>query len=122
MRSILQIENDSEYKLLKDIRRGNLMNRSFYHLTIALVAMLLFLSVGLLEAVDVANILDLWEVRDGLTGDYTQTADINLDVTNPTNLVDWAASTSYSVGDIRKHPSDGFAYYCLLHNSTYIWN
>jgi len=93
------------------------MNRSFYHLTIALVAMLLFLSVGLLEAANVANILDLWEVRDGLTGDYTQTANIDLDVTDPTSIAAWATDTTYSVDDIIEY-TDGFAYYCILDMTT----
>jgi hypothetical protein len=66
----------------------------------------------------ISNIKDLWDVRTAYTSTFVQTGDINLAVTNPANLIDWADSTSYSVGDIRKHPSDGFAYYCTTAHTS----
>lgn len=93
------------------------MNRSFNPLAIVLIAMLLFMSVAVLEAVDVSNILDLWEVRDDLDGTYTQTANINLWVTNPDNISSWSADSTYAVGEIKKH-TDGFAYYCEVAQGT----
>ncbi|HQB98723.1 MAG TPA: hypothetical protein PKZ46_07285, partial [Candidatus Cloacimonadota bacterium] len=66
----------------------------------------------------IANIKDLWDVRTQLSAFHIQTADIDIAVTNPVSLTDWAASSSYSVGVVRKHPTDGFAYYCTTAHTS----
>lgn len=95
------------------------MRSRTHYFTRAILALALFGIVGMAVAqTSVTTILDLWNVRNNLSGSYTQTADINLSVTNPANLTDWAASTQYGVGDIRKRPSDGYAYYCTIAHTS----
>lgn len=65
----------------------------------------------------VANVLHLWNVRYALSAYYLQTADINLETTDPAILADFDTNTLYSVGDIREF-TDGFAYYCIQNMST----
>lgn len=60
----------------------------------------------------IASIKDLWDVRTQLSAFHIQTADIDITVTNPASLTDWAANSSYSVGAVIEHPTDGYAYYC----------
>jgi len=76
---------------------------------------LVVILVGMFGAVyaqnSVGNVLQLWNVRNNLSGSFQQSADINLWVTNPANISPWSADSTYAVGEIRKH-TDGFAYYC----------
>jgi len=72
--------------------------------------MLLFLSVGLLQATEVANAWELWQVRNNLGGSYTQTADIDLATSA------WEAGKEYSVKDIVI--SNGYAYYCTTAHTS----
>jgi len=99
------------------IKIGKKMRQNTQIITRALLAIALLSIFSVAMAVDVTNILDLWNVRTALSGSYTQTADIDLSVTNPANLLVWVASTNYSVGNIRKHPTDGYAYWCKTGNS-----
>jgi len=61
---------------------------------------------------DVYNILDLWNVRNNLSGSYNLQFDIDLAVTKPAQLTIWSTDLPYFEGDIRRY-SDGFAYYCI---------
>lgn len=71
------------------------------------------LSVSLsLQAIDVTNILDLWNVRNNRNASFTQTGNIDLAVTDPAIVTDWVNSQPYSVGSIRRY-TDGFVYYCI---------
>ncbi len=78
-----------------------------------LIVLMMLLTVGTLGAVDytIENILDLWNVRNDLGGNYTVTAasGLNLEATNPETIVAWAAST-YNEGEIIEY-TDGYAYY-----------
>jgi len=67
----------------------------------------------------ISNIKDLWDVRTDLSKYYKQTADdIDIAVTNPDILTNWEASNSYSEGAVRKHPTDGYANYCITAHTS----
>jgi len=74
-----------------------------------------------LYGANVATLLDLYNVRNDLTGSYTQTADIDLKDTNPANVDDWSGGTSYSIGHYVKY-SDGYTYICNTANSDVSWD
>lgn len=59
----------------------------------------------------------LWKVRNSLSGTHTQTADINLLITDPSKIVSWSADSTYSAGVIRMY-TDGYAYYCSAEQAT----
>ncbi len=66
---------------------------------------------------EVANVAQLWNVRDYLSAYFIQTADINLETTDPAILTDFDTNTLYQAGDIIEF-SDGYAYFCLQNMST----
>lgn len=83
-----------------------------------LVLILVSLFGVALAQTPVSNILDLWNVRNGLTGSYEivlaeGVTTIDMSVTNPANLDAWNTDTSYEAGNMIKF-TDGFAYYCIL--------
>lgn len=81
--------------------------------TIKVLMLLGIMSASLaLQAIDVANILDLWNVRNNRNGSFTQTANIDLAVTDPAIVTDWISTQAYAVGTIRRY-TDGFVYYCI---------
>lgn len=80
-------------------------------ITRALLVVALLSIFGMAMAVNVGNILELWNVRNNLSGSYIQTANINLIDTDPDNIVVFSADSTYAVGSIRKY-TDGYAYYC----------
>ncbi|MCB5251446.1 MAG: T9SS type A sorting domain-containing protein [Candidatus Cloacimonetes bacterium] len=85
------------------------------YFTRAILVIALFSIVGVAVAqTNVTTVLDLWNVRTNLSGNYKQTADIDLSVTNPANLIAWSADSTYVVGDIRKNTTDGYAYFCAV--------
>lgn len=85
---------------------------------ILMIAALMMTAIGLQAQTTVGNILQLWNVRNNPSGSFVQTANIDLAVTDPANLINWAPSTSYSIGDIRKHPTDGFAYWSITAHTS----
>jgi len=104
----------------KLIKIGETMRMNTQFITRALLVVALLSIFGMAMAVNVDNILDLWNIRTSaatLSGNYTQTADIDLSVTKLDYLPNWEANKTYVVGDVVKHPSDGFAYWCNTINS-----
>ncbi len=80
----------------------------------SLVLLLVFSNLAL--AIDINNIYDLWIVRNDLGGTYNLQDDLNLETTNPNNILAYQSNTNYSQGDIVNYNS--FAYYCMNpHNS-----
>ena len=84
---------------------------------------IVLLIVSTIHATNVVSLLDLYNVRDNLNGDYTQTAAIDLSPTNPINVSDWVSSTPYSVGDYVKYTPAGtqYTYICTTANSDATW-
>ncbi|MDP8200717.1 MAG: T9SS type A sorting domain-containing protein [Candidatus Tenebribacter burtonii] len=79
-------------------------------IVLVLISMIIFSG---LYAINVASLLDLYNVRDGLNGDYTQTANIDLAPTNQANVSDWETGT-YSFGNYVKHgTSPNYTYICI---------
>lgn len=63
----------------------------------------------------VSSIWGLWSVRSNLDKYFTQTANISLWVTNPANIRDYSADSTYAVGDVRRYQAADtkyYAYYC----------
>lgn len=93
-------------------------NRNLFTFKLKFLILLILNLQSLLFAVDISNILDLWNVRNNLGGSYTLINDLNLELTNPALISDYQNNTDYSIGDIVKY-SDSFAYYCTVaHNSA----
>jgi hypothetical protein len=92
-----------------------------YNLSEKVIAavMVLLVSAGFLCAANVGSLLDLYNVRDDLSGSYKQTADINLSVTNPENVSVWE-SGNYSVGVYVKYAESGttYTYICIQAATT----
>jgi hypothetical protein len=80
-----------------------------------LILIIVFLTGEKLFAINVSNILDLWNIRNDLGGTYTLTDGINMEKTNPSNLTDYTSET-YNLGDIVKY--DGYAYYSKIASNT----
>jgi len=82
------------------------------------ISFLFFISLN--AQTNVSSLLDLYEVRDNLSGTYNQTANIDLSPTNPLNVNTWSSGTSYAVGDYVKYEDDGtiFTYICIQATSS----
>lgn len=94
------------------------MRPNTQHITKALLVMaLLSIFSFALAQTPVSNILDLWNVRNNLSGSYIQTGNIYLSETKPAHLNDWVPNTYYAVGVAVKHPTDEFAYGCKTANT-----
>jgi len=73
-----------------------------------LLGLILLGSVSLSAQTPVATFLDLWKVRDNLSGTYIQTADIDLDLYAP----QYDAEIFYEKGDLVTD-TEGFIYHCV---------
>ncbi len=80
-----------------------------------LILIIVFLTGEKLFAIEVNNILDLWNVRNDLGGNYTLTNDIDLSETNPESITTYSAG-SYELGNIVEY--NGYAYYSKIASNT----
>ncbi|MDD4668047.1 MAG: hypothetical protein PHR59_08730, partial [Candidatus Cloacimonetes bacterium] len=83
---------------------------------IILVVILVGMFGAVYAQVSVANVLQLWNVRNHLDWSYTQSGNINLNVTHPDSIISWATSTSYEEGNIRKYGD--YAYWCSTSHTS----
>lgn len=79
--------------------------------TRAILVLILVSLFGVAFSIDVGNIVQLWQVRDNLSGTYTQTANI----TFPKTPAAWEAGT-YAQWAVVQH--NGYAYGCVNESGT----
>ncbi|MBS3742603.1 MAG: hypothetical protein KGY74_10825, partial [Candidatus Cloacimonetes bacterium] len=66
---------------------------------------------------NVGSLLDLYNVRDNLSGTYNQTIDIDLIPTYPDSVESWTSGT-YDEGAIVKNGSPAYTYICTATTTT----
>lgn len=96
---------------------GEIMRLKFFSKLKFLTIFVMTLAFSnLVLAIDINTINDLWNVRNNLGETYNLQGDLNLEATNPSNILAYQNNTNYAEGDIISYNS--FAYYCLIsHNS-----
>lgn len=67
------------------------------------------------HATDISSLLDLYNVKNDLSGSYTQTDDIDLTPTNPASVSDWS-SGNYSLGEYVKYSP--YTYICIQNTTS----
>lgn len=118
------------YKQLNGKARSAMPNNFFYFKeyymkikvlsSVLLILMFSLLAVQAFAQTYINSIVDLWNIRYSLTGNFKQTVNLDLAVTNPSNVNVWASLTSYNPGDFVKYTpgSIQYTYVCKLATSS----
>lgn len=95
------------------------MKNSLFFQKLGFAMLLLSLSGFLFGQTSVGSLLQLYNVREGLSGSYVLSANIDLSPTKPVNVNVWT-SQDYNDGDYVKYTSGGteYTYICILNTTT----
>jgi hypothetical protein len=91
---------------------------------ILLITVFSIMAIQAFAQTSVGSILELWNIRfsAALTGSYIQSVDLDMAVTNPSNVNVWVNGTSYNVGDYVKYTNGTtqFTYICKVSTNSVV--